>query len=84
MIQRLKLHAVYIFILPPSLEMLRERLVNRSTDSKEAICERLNIAKKEMASSHKYDYVIINNRLEFALDSLRAIIVAERCKTGRN
>lgn len=83
-IKRLKLYAVYIFILPPSLEMLRERLVNRSTDSKEAICERLNIAKKEMACSHKYDYVIINNRLESALDSLRAIIVAERCKVKRS
>jgi len=83
-IKRLKLDAVYIFILPPSLEMLRERLINRSTDSKKAICERLNVAKKEMASSYKYDYVIINNRLELALDSLRAIIVAERCKTGRS
>lgn len=83
-IKRLKLDAVYIFILPPSLEMLRERLINRSTDSKKAISERLNVAKKEMACSHKYDYVIINNRLELALDSLRAIIVAERCKTGRS
>ena len=83
-IKRLKLDAVYIFILPPSLEMLRERLVNRSTDSKQAICERLNVAKKEVACSHKYDYAIINNKLELALDSLRAIIIAERCKTGRS
>jgi guanylate kinase len=83
-IKRLKLDAVYIFILPPSIAMLKERLVNRSTDSKEAIRGRLHIAKKEIASSQKYDYVIVNNRLEPALDNLRAIIIAERCKTGRN
>ncbi|MDO8603429.1 MAG: guanylate kinase [Candidatus Omnitrophota bacterium] len=83
-IKRLKLEAVYIFILPPSLAMLKERLVNRSTDSKEAIRERLNISRKEIACSQKYDYVIVNNRLELALDNLRAIIIAERCKTGRS
>nr|MBU1328301.1 guanylate kinase [Candidatus Omnitrophota bacterium] len=83
-IKRLKLDAVYMFILPPSIAMLKERLINRSTDSKEAICERLNIAKKEILCSQKYDYVIINNRLESALDNLRAIIIAERCKTGRS
>jgi len=83
-IKRLKLDAVYMFILPPSLAMLKERLINRSTDSKEAIRERLNIAEKEILCGQKYDYVIINNRLESALDNLRAIIIAERCKTGRS
>ena len=82
-IKRLKLSAVYIFIMPPSLEMLRERLINRSTDSKDAIRQRLNIAKKEIERSQKYDYVIINNKLESALDSLRAVIIAERCKMKR-
>jgi len=82
-IKRLKLDAVYMFILPPSLAMLEERLINRSTDSKEAIHERLNIAKKEILCSQKYDYVIINNRLESALNNLRAIIIAERCKKNR-
>ena len=82
-IKRLKLGAVYIFILPPSLAMLKERLVNRSTDSKEAISERMDIAKKEISRSQKYDYVIVNNRLESALDNLRAIIIAERCRVKR-
>jgi len=82
-IRRLKLGAVYIFILPPSLDMLKERLINRSTDSKEAIKKRLEIARQEIARSDKYDYIVMNNRLESALDSLRAIIVAERCKTRR-
>ncbi len=83
-IKRLKLDAVYIFIVPPSIAMLKERLINRSTDSKEAIRERLNIAGKEMEFSHKYDYVVVNNRLESALDNLRAIIIAERCRTRRS
>ena len=82
-IKRLKLDAVYIFILPPSLAMLKERLINRSTDSKEAISERMDIAKKEISRSQKYDYVIVNNRLESALDNLRAIIIAERCRVKR-
>jgi len=83
-IKRLGLDAVNIFILPPSLAMLKERLVNRSTDSKQAIRQRLNIARKEIACSRKYDYIIVNNRLESALDNLRAIIIAERCKTERS
>lgn len=83
-IKRLKLDGVYIFIMPPSLEMLRDRLINRSTDSKEAIRQRLNLARKEIAYSRRYDYIIVNNKLEPAMDNLRAIIVAERCKTRRN
>ncbi|MFA5389030.1 MAG: guanylate kinase [Candidatus Omnitrophota bacterium] len=82
-IKRLKLDAVYIFILPPSIAMLKERLINRSTDTKEAIRERLNISKKEIACSRTYDYVVVNNRLECALDNLRAIIIAERCRVKR-
>mgnify|MGYP001573716395 FL=1 len=83
-IRRLKLDAVYIFILPPSIEMLRERLINRSTDSKKAIQQRLVVSKKEISCSYKYDYIIVNNRLESALDSLRAVVVAERCRTRRS
>ena len=83
-IKRLKLDAVYIFILPPSIEMLRELLINRSTDSKKAIQQRLAVAKKEISRSDKYDYIIVNNRLESALDSLRAVVVAERCRTRRS
>ena len=82
-IKKLKLDAVYIFILPPSVAMLRERLINRSTDSKEAIRQRLDIAQDEIESSQKYDYIVVNNRLEPALDNLKAIVVAERCRIKR-
>jgi guanylate kinase len=82
-IKRLRLDGVYIFIMPPSLAMLRERLINCSTDSTKAISERLSVAKKEVACSGRYDYIVVNNRLETALDNLRAIIIAERCRIKR-
>lgn len=83
-IRRLGMEACYIFILPPSMKMLKERLINRSTDSGKAITQRLKVAKREMSYCHRYDYIIVNNRLESALDSLRAIITAERLRIWRN
>jgi len=82
-IKRLKMRAVFVFILPPSMEMLRERLVSRSTDSKNIIKERLRFAKKELSYSHRYDYAVVNNKLETALENLRSIVIAERCKMRR-
>ncbi len=79
-----KMKAVYIFVLPPSLVMLKERLVRRSTDSKKEVAKRLRLAKKEMSYLSKYDYVVVNNLLESALDNLRSIVTAERCKVGRD
>ncbi len=83
-IKRLKMRTVLIFIVPPSIEMLRERLVSRSTDSKKVIKERLRFVKKEMAYLPKYDYVVVNNKLEAALEQLRSIVIAERCKIRRD
>ena len=82
-IKRLKMRAVFIFILPPSIEMLKARLTTRSTDSKKIIRERLRFAKKEMSYLSKYDYAVVNNKIEGALENLRSIIIAERCRIGR-
>ena len=79
-IKRLKLRAVYIFIIPPSMAMLKERLIDRCTDSKKEIAERLKVAQNEMAYLYKYDYVVVNNILNSALETLRAIVIAERCR----
>jgi guanylate kinase len=79
-IKRLKMRAVFIFVLPPSIEMLKERLTNRSTDSKKVIRERLKLAKKEMTYLHRYDYAVVNDKLETALENLRSIVIAERCR----
>lgn len=79
-IKRLGVKAVYIFIVPPSMAQLKERLVSRSTDSKKAVAKRLRVAKKELSYFPKYDYVVENNRLESAIEELRAIVIAERCR----
>ena len=79
-IKRLKMKAVYIFILPPSMSMLKERLFRRSTDSGREIAKRLRIAKKELSYLKKYDYAVVNNVLDSALEKLRSIVIAERCK----
>lgn len=79
-IRKLKMRAVYIFILPPSMAKLRERLDSRSTDSKKEISKRLRVAKKELSYLNKYDYVVVNDVLQSALENLRSIVIAERCK----
>ena len=66
--------ALLIFVLPPSIEELRERLINRGTDSLEVINERLEIAEREIRENTFYDYKIINDDLNNAVKSLENII----------
>jgi guanylate kinase len=73
-------HAVSVFILPPSPEALRERLVGRGLDLPEVIQRRLTNAKKEIEEAHRYRYVILNEKLQEAVETLKAIILAERCQ----
>lgn len=73
-----------IFIVPPSWEEQERRLNGRGTDSPETIRLRLQNARKEMQDAGLYDYLIVNDTVEQAVDTLRAIIVAQRCRTRRN
>ncbi|MBR2712330.1 MAG: guanylate kinase [Bacilli bacterium] len=66
--------ALLIFVLPPSIEALKERLINRGTDSMEVINERLEIAEREIKENTFYDYKIINDNIEIAVKSLEDII----------
>jgi guanylate kinase len=77
-------HAVLIYILPPSLRSLRERLVKRGLDSPEMIEFRLANAKKDMEEARWYHYVIVNEKLEDTVEKLRAIMIAERCKKEKD
>lgn len=79
-IKRQKLRAVYIFIMPPSMVMLKERLAGRSSDSKKEIRKRLKVARKELSYLPRYDYAVVNDVLQSALENLRSIIIAERCR----
>lgn len=70
--------SVLIFILPPSLEVLEERLRRRKTESEEKIQLRLQDAKKEMAQAEGYDHVVLNDVLQRASEELRRIIMRYR------
>lgn len=74
--------AIGIFILPPSMEELTRRLTGRGTDAEEVIARRLAAAQAEMRHVGEFDYVIINDRLEQALDDLRSIVRASRLSLG--
>lgn len=75
-----KFPATFIFLKPPSLEVLRERLLRRQTETAVVIDERLLWAQKEIALAGKYDYCIVNDELQIAYEALRSIIIAEEHK----
>ncbi|GAB6035127.1 guanylate kinase [Galenea microaerophila] len=76
-------HATTIFILPPSLEELERRLTGRGTDAKEVIEKRMQQAVSEMSHYPEFEYLVINDDFEFALEQLHAIFIANRLKTHR-
>ncbi|MDI6752869.1 MAG: guanylate kinase [Thermodesulfobacteriota bacterium] len=78
-----KLPGIFIFLLPPSLGELEQRLSHRNTEGKMAMEERLRKAKVEMAEARFYDYLIVNDELEKAKEQLKAIILAEHCRRER-
>jgi guanylate kinase len=73
-------NTVGVFVLPPSFEILEQRLRGRSKDPEEAIQRRLRTARNEVAAFAEYDYVIVNDELDACVDRLRAIILAERAR----
>lgn len=75
---------VLIYLLPPCLRVLKERLINRGMDSLERVKFRLSSARRDMEEAYGYHYVIVNDRIEDALEKLKSIIVAERCRKAKN
>jgi guanylate kinase len=73
-------NTVGVFVLPPSFEILEQRLRGRSKDPEEAIQRRLRTARNEVAAFAEYDYVIVNDELDACVDRLRAIILSERAR----
>jgi len=74
---------IYIFVLPPSMEILKRRFKKRLAHSKEEVEKRLKGAVQEIKQYRKYDYVIVNNILEDALKGIEAIIISHRVTTER-
>ena len=82
-VRQLSLDSVSIFILPPSYEVLRERLIARGTDTPEQLEVRLRNAPEELRQYSKFDYVIFNDEVERAAAQLASIIYAERARCER-
>lgn len=72
-----------IFVMPPSLEVLEQRLRGRSKDSEAAIQRRLAVARDEVAAFVEYDYIVLNDELDRAIERLRAIVISERQRLRR-
>jgi len=74
---------VFIFLMPPSLNELKQRIVGRGTESQATIDHRLSVAVEEMNLLHHYDYAVVNDKIEHACGRISSIITAEHCKRER-
>ncbi|MFD0697170.1 guanylate kinase [Paenibacillus sp. GCM10027628] len=74
---------VFIFLLPPSLDELQNRIVTRGTETDEVIRSRMSVAVDEIRLMEHYDYAIVNDRVETACSKIQAILSAEHCKKDR-
>lgn len=76
--------AVLIFIAPPSMSELKTRLIGRATETPEAIERRFSTAFSELERAKSYDYIVINDVLDVAVNRIESILSAERCRVTRN
>ncbi|HIV74380.1 MAG TPA: guanylate kinase [Candidatus Pseudogracilibacillus intestinigallinarum] len=74
---------VFIFLFPPSLEELKNRIIGRGTESDELVRNRLKEAEKEISMMSEYDYVVVNDDVDQAVQKVKAIITSEHCKRER-
>jgi guanylate kinase len=76
--------AASVFVLPPDRQTLEWRLRHRGEDPEAVICRRLDTARREIENYDKYDYILVNDRLETSVDQLKAIVLSERMRhSGR-
>lgn len=76
--------AVFVFLLPPTMEELKNRIVKRGTESEEDINRRFENAFKELDFVGKYDYFVVNDKIEDAVSDIEAIIKAEKLRVKRH
>ena len=75
--------ALFIFIMPPSMEELKSRLIKRNTETKDKMLERFKTAYNEINEFTKYNYVVVNDKVDKAVDKVKSIITAEKCRVDR-
>ena len=83
-IKRLAPDCVSVFITPPSMEVLEKRLRDRGTEDDETVRKRLAAAREELPHAEDYDYIVVNDRLEDAVEDMLAILRSEKRKYVRN
>ena len=83
-IKKLAPDCVSVFITPPSMEVLEQRLRDRGTEDDATVRKRLETARQELPHAEQYDYVVVNDRLEDAVADMQAILRSEKCKCARN
>lgn len=76
--------AISIFVLPPSMAVLRKRLIGRATDDIEVIEKRLKEAVREISAADTYDYIVVNDDLDTVVNDILSILNSERLKIDRN
>ena len=75
---------VFIFVVPPTMEELKSRIVKRGTEDPGMILKRFNSAYEELNFITRYNYVVVNDTVENAVEKIEAIITAEKCRVDRN
>ena len=74
---------VFIFLFPPSLEELKNRIIHRGTETEDLVKNRLLEARKEIELMDEYDYVVVNDQVNHAVSKIKSIVVSEHCKRER-
>ena len=75
--------ALFIFIMPPDMETLKNRLIGRKTESKDKVVHRFITAYNEVNNYKKYNYVVVNDKVEDAVNKVKSIIQSEKCRVDR-
>ena len=76
--------AVFLFVIPPTLAELKNRLSGRGTESEDVIAKRLETALWEIGNISKYNYIVLNDELDLAVQRVEAIVTAEKARVARN
>ena len=74
---------VFIFILPPSMEELKQRIIKRGSETPESLMTRFKSAYKEINYVSKYNYAVVNDKVNDAVEKIQSIIIAEKCRVDR-
>ena len=75
--------ALFIFIMPPDMETLKNRLIGRKTESKDKVVQRFITAYNEVNNYKKYNYVVVNDKVDDAVNKVKSIIQSEKCRVDR-